>query len=89
MSAEIVNLRRARKERARAEKELKAAENRRRHGRSRAERLRDEREAERQRRTIEAARIESSDGVGECRPKNAAHKGPRGSARTEKSRDEE
>jgi hypothetical protein len=41
MSADIVNLRRARKLRARSEKEQRAAENRALHGRTRAERQRD------------------------------------------------
>ena len=39
MSAEIVNLRRARKEKARADKERQAAENRIRFGRTKAERV--------------------------------------------------
>mgnify|MGYP002684892373 CR=1 FL=1 len=38
MSADIVNLRRARKERARREKEVQAAENRTKFGRTKAER---------------------------------------------------
>ncbi|WP_113155613.1 DUF4169 family protein [Nitratireductor sp. OM-1] len=39
---ELVNLRQRRKQRARAEKEQRAAENRILHGRSKAERMRDE-----------------------------------------------
>lgn len=41
MSADIVNLRNARKQKARAEKVDKAAENRTKHGRSKAEKNRD------------------------------------------------
>jgi Domain of unknown function (DUF4169) len=56
MSAEIVNLRRARKARARAEKEDKAAENRRRHGRSKAEKQAESAERERAGRHVESHR---------------------------------
>ncbi|MAA97389.1 MAG: hypothetical protein CMN87_18115 [Stappia sp.] len=42
MSGDIVNLRQARKTRARGEKERRAAENRALHGRTKAERQRDE-----------------------------------------------
>ncbi len=41
MTAEIVNLRKARKAKARADKEQRAAENRAVHGRSKAEKARD------------------------------------------------
>ncbi len=58
MSAEIVNLRRARKARARADKEDRAAENRRRHGRSKAEKQAESIERERAERRIESHRRE-------------------------------
>ena len=44
--AEIVNLNKARKQRARAEREAQVAANRVRHGRTRGERVRDAKEAE-------------------------------------------
>jgi len=58
---EIVNLRRARKARARRDAESDAAASRARHGRTMAERTRDEREAERLVRTVEGARLPSGD----------------------------
>ena len=58
MSAEIVNLRRARKARARIEKDAKAAENRRRHGRTKAEKQAESAERERAERRIESHRRE-------------------------------
>lgn len=56
--AEIINLRRARKDRQRQAADVLAAENRARHGRTRAERQRDRTEAERLDRTVNAARRE-------------------------------
>lgn len=54
--AEIVNLRMARKARARSEAGQAAAENRAKHGRSKAEKARDLLEAERLARTVEGAK---------------------------------
>ena len=56
MSAEIVNLRQARKKLARAQKEREAEENRRRHGRSKAERRLEASDREKIERTLEGAR---------------------------------
>ncbi len=61
MSAEIVNLRRARKSRARAEKEEQAAENRRRHGLSKAEKQAERAERDQADRHIEGHRREPRD----------------------------
>jgi len=58
MSAEVVNLRRARKARTRMEKDAKAAENRRRHGRTKAEKQTESAERERAARRIESRRRE-------------------------------
>lgn len=55
MSAEIVNLRRFRKGKARSEREQRAAENRVLHGRTKAERQKEAMEKERARREIEGA----------------------------------
>lgn len=56
MSAEIVNLRRARKAKARADKEREAAQNRVTHGRSKGERRLTEAQAEREQRAHEGHR---------------------------------
>jgi hypothetical protein len=56
--AEIVNLRMARKARARSEAGQAAAESRAKHGRTKAEKARDQREAERFARTVDGARRE-------------------------------
>lgn len=56
MSAEIVNLRRARKAKARAEKEREAAHNRVVHGRSKVERQLSEAQAQREARVHEGHR---------------------------------
>lgn len=58
MAADIVNLRRARKARARAEREKEAEENRRTFGRSKAEKSRQTSERERTARTIDGHRRE-------------------------------
>ncbi|MBL8564926.1 MAG: DUF4169 family protein [Hyphomicrobiaceae bacterium] len=58
MSAEILNLRRARKEKARAEKERQAAENRVRFGRTKTERVIRTAESERSARDLDAHRRE-------------------------------
>ncbi len=60
MSAEIVNLRRVRQERARAEKERQAEENRRLFGLSKADRQRAEQEKDRQTRQLDGHEITSS-----------------------------
>lgn len=57
--AEIVNLGRARKARARTEEATKAAENRVVHGRTAAEKERVQQEASRFRRTLDQARLDS------------------------------
>ncbi|GAA4481895.1 DUF4169 family protein [Gluconacetobacter asukensis] len=57
--AEIVNLRLARKRKARAEQAAVAATNRALHGRTAAERDRDRQEADRARRTLDGARLPS------------------------------
>lgn len=56
MTAEIINLNKARKAKARAGAERRAEENRVRHGRTRAERKRDEAERERDLARVEGAR---------------------------------
>lgn len=62
MAAEIVNLRLARKRKARAEKADKAAENRVRHGLTKEKRNRSRAESELERRRFEAGRREISGG---------------------------
>lgn len=62
MSAEIVNLRRARKAKAKAGKVEKSAENRARFGRTKAEREREALEQARVRRAFEGAEREAGDG---------------------------
>jgi hypothetical protein len=61
MTAEIVNLNKFRKARARAEKERKAEENRVRHGRTKAERQRDAAERENEQARHEALRRDNPD----------------------------
>jgi hypothetical protein len=56
--AEIINLRRARKERQRRDKETEADANRRRFGRTRAEKANDEDAARRRDRTLAGKRLE-------------------------------
>jgi hypothetical protein len=56
MSADIVNLRRVRKAKARAERTRAAEENRRVHGRSKAEKIRQEDEQARQDRHLDGHR---------------------------------
>lgn len=60
MSAEIVNLRKARKAKARADKESKAAQSRALHGRSKAERERQTLAKDRIRRELDGARRDAS-----------------------------
>lgn len=62
MSAELVNLRRARKARLREEDERRAAENRARFGRPRAERDAQSAEADRAARALDGSRIEGGEG---------------------------
>ena len=59
MSAEIINLRRARKERARVEKERQAEENRRLFGLSKAERKQTDDEKDRASRRLDGHEIQS------------------------------
>ena len=54
---EIINLRKARKDKLRTEKASDAAENRARHGRTRAERERERAEAEQARRVLDGAQL--------------------------------
>ncbi|WP_426956576.1 DUF4169 family protein [Muricoccus radiodurans] len=56
--AEIVNLRRARREKARREAEAQASANRAAHGRTRAEKIRDAAEAARRAALLEGARLD-------------------------------
>ena len=60
MSAEIINLRRVRKERARNEKEQKAEENRRLFGLSKAERRQEAQEKDRRTRELDGHEIKPS-----------------------------
>ncbi|MBV8187145.1 MAG: DUF4169 family protein [Alphaproteobacteria bacterium] len=60
--AEIINLRRARKERQRRDKETEADANRRRFGRTKAEKAADRDAARRQERTIAGKRLEEDEG---------------------------
>jgi hypothetical protein len=64
MSAEIVNLRKARKVKERADKQRRAAENRVLHGRSKAERERDADVKARVRRELDGARREPGESDG-------------------------
>ena len=59
--ADIINLRSARKAKARAERDQAAAENRRRFGRTKAEKERDAAEAERAEKRIEGHRRDDKD----------------------------
>ena len=61
--SDIVNLRKARTARDRAEEKRRADENAARHGRTKAERLREAAEAERMRRTLDSHRFEDEDGA--------------------------
>jgi hypothetical protein len=61
MTADIVNLRRARKAKARDTHERTAAENRRLHGRSKGERLAERSERERTARQLDSHRREADD----------------------------
>ena len=59
--ADIVNLRRFRKARNRAEADAAADENRRRHGRTKSEKQRDALEADQANRQLDGARLDKSD----------------------------
>ncbi|GGD12096.1 DUF4169 family protein [Aquisalinus flavus] len=59
--ADIVNLRRFRKARKRADAETAADANRRRHGRSKPEKQKDALEADQARRTLDGARLDKPD----------------------------
>lgn len=64
MTADIVNLRRARKAKARSGKDAEAAENRAKFGRTKAERARDAIEQARARRAVDGALRQNDDGNG-------------------------
>ncbi len=57
MTADIINLRRARKAHARVEKDKQSAENRAHYGRSKAEKVRTDQARERIRRELDQARL--------------------------------
>lgn len=57
MTADLVNLNRARKVRAAADRKAQAAENRSRHGRTKAEKARDAHGAERARAALDGAKL--------------------------------
>ena len=59
--AEIVNLRQARKQKARAGKQREAAQNRAAFGRGKAEKLQEKSEAERARKTLDGHKLEERD----------------------------
>lgn len=61
MTTNVINLRQARKQKARSDKAAKAAENRALHGRTKAERERDAAEKGRASRTLDGARRERDD----------------------------
>lgn len=67
MTAEIVNLRQARKSRARAVKQAQAEENRAKYGTSKAERQRRSAEAERAARQLDGAQLSSRPDHSEAR----------------------
>ena len=58
MSAEIVNLRRRRKAKARTDKEAQAAENRIRYGRTKADKARETTDADRRRRDLDGKKLD-------------------------------
>ncbi len=58
MSAEVVNLRRRRKAKARADKAARADENRVRFGRTKAEKARDASETDRRRRDLDGKKLD-------------------------------
>ena len=60
--AEIINLRQARKQRDRTQREAEAAENRRKFGRTKSERVRDDAEDDQARRHLDGHRLERKDG---------------------------
>lgn len=62
--AEIVNLNRARKAKARAGKQTNAAANRAKHGRTKADKLRDRLESDRVGETLDGAKREPDDDTG-------------------------
>jgi len=57
MTGDVVNLRQARKHRARQEKDQKASENRRKFGRSRAERLREQKAENQAKNNVDGHRL--------------------------------
>ncbi len=56
--ADVINLNRARKAKAKAEKKATAATNRAKHGRTKAERVKDQAEAEKVRTMLDGAKLE-------------------------------
>jgi hypothetical protein len=62
MSAEIVNLRQARKAKARADRQAKADANRRKHGRTKAERIAEEDARERAARRLDGLELDCRNG---------------------------
>lgn len=61
MSADVINLRQARKAAKRRDKDARAAENRRLHGRTKAERLEDRRRRETTERHLDAHRLSDAE----------------------------
>jgi len=59
--AEVINLKRARKDKARSEREREAAENRRRFGRTKAEKAADRDQGERAGRSFAGKRLDEKD----------------------------
>ncbi|MEQ8824951.1 MAG: DUF4169 family protein [Filomicrobium sp.] len=72
MSAEIINLRRARKAKARADKQQKAAENRASFGRTKGERLAEQKHEKQQSNTLDQKKLESSN-TDAIKPTNPKH----------------
>lgn len=64
MTADIINLRQARKQRARTQRELAAAENRAKHGKSKVTRLLDEARREQQSKSLDGHRRGDAPGDG-------------------------
>ncbi|EKV30566.1 hypothetical protein C882_4525 [Caenispirillum salinarum AK4] len=80
--AEIINLRHARKQRARAEKEQQAADNRRKHGRTKAERRATDAERARADRDLSGKRLADRAGPGAAVPRSEDDQRSEGGQRT-------
>ena len=76
MTADIVNLRKARKAKARLDNERQAAENRAAFGRSKGQRLVEQLDRERARKALDAAQRETMPGDGAAAPDHAAGSKP-------------